>query len=84
MTETSLTALRQLFLQRYERLRSRLARHLGSADLAGEALQDTWLRLERGEGISRSEAFYLLPDFLAETNRIQDLRSLGEPEPENA
>jgi RNA polymerase sigma factor (sigma-70 family) len=52
MTETSLTALRHLFLQRYERLRSRLARHLGSSDLAGEALQDTWLRLERGEGIA--------------------------------
>lgn len=52
MTEAGLAALRRLFLQRYEYLKSRLARHLGSSDLAGDALQDTWLRLERGEGIA--------------------------------
>ncbi len=52
MTDTSLVALRRLLLHRYEDLKSRLARHLGSSELAGEALQDTWLRLERGEGIA--------------------------------
>src|SRR5262249_4257014 len=45
-------ALRRLLLSRYEDFRARLTRHLGSSELAGEALQDTWLRLERGEGIA--------------------------------
>lgn len=48
MTETSFAALRRLFLLRYDDLKARLTRRLGSADLAGEALQDTWLRLEDG------------------------------------
>jgi RNA polymerase sigma-70 factor (ECF subfamily) len=52
VTDASLAALRRLLLQRYGDFKSRLARHLGSSELAGEALQDTWLRLERGEGIA--------------------------------
>jgi len=52
MTDESLAALRRLLLHRYEDLKFRLARYLGSPELAGEALQDTWLRLERGEGIA--------------------------------
>lgn len=52
MTDASLALLRQLLLQRYAELKSRLARHLGSSDLASEALQDTWLRLERTDGIA--------------------------------
>jgi RNA polymerase sigma-70 factor (ECF subfamily) len=52
MSDTSLVALRRLLLHRYGELKSRLARHLGSSELAGEALQDTWLRLQRGEGIA--------------------------------
>ena len=51
MTDASLAELRRVLLLRYEELKSRLTRHLGSSELAGEALQDTWLRLERGEGI---------------------------------
>jgi RNA polymerase sigma-70 factor (ECF subfamily) len=46
-----LAALRRLLLHRYEDLKSRLTRHLGSSELARVALQDTWLRLECGEGI---------------------------------
>jgi RNA polymerase sigma-70 factor (ECF subfamily) len=52
MTETSLTALRRRLLLRYDDLKARLTRRLGSADLAGDALQDTWLRLEDGNGIA--------------------------------
>ena len=52
MTDTSLAALRRLLLSRYADFKARLTRHLGSSELAGEALQDTWLRLERGEGIA--------------------------------
>jgi RNA polymerase sigma-70 factor (ECF subfamily) len=50
-----------LFLVRYDDFKSRLTRRLGSAELAGDALQDTWLRLEQGDGIAavRSDAAYL-------------------------
>ena len=42
----TLSDLRLRFLAGYDDLRARLTRRLGSADLAGDALQDTWLRLE--------------------------------------
>jgi RNA polymerase sigma-70 factor, ECF subfamily len=46
MAETSRTILRNLLLSGYDDLKHRLARRLGSSELAGEALQDTFLRLE--------------------------------------
>lgn len=52
MTETSLAALRRHLLLRYNDLKARLTRRLGSADLASDALQDTWLRLEDGNNIA--------------------------------
>jgi RNA polymerase sigma factor (sigma-70 family) len=51
MTETALAALRQIFLDRYDDLKQRLTRRLGSSDLAGDALQDTWLRLAQAETV---------------------------------
>uniref|UniRef100_Q07N97 RNA polymerase, sigma-24 subunit, ECF subfamily n=1 Tax=Rhodopseudomonas palustris (strain BisA53) TaxID=316055 RepID=Q07N97_RHOP5 len=61
MTDASLLALRQLLLLRYETLKARLTRRLGSAELAGDALQETWLRLQSGDGIAsvRSHDAYL-------------------------
>jgi RNA polymerase sigma factor (sigma-70 family) len=47
MSENGLTALRRVFIDRYDELRKRLTPRLGSADLASEALQETWLRLSR-------------------------------------
>jgi RNA polymerase sigma factor (sigma-70 family) len=47
MTEATWAALRALFVDRYSEFKHRLARRLGSADLAAETLQETWLRLER-------------------------------------
>lgn len=41
--------LRNLVLQRYDDLKRRLRRTLGSEDLAEDALHDTWLKLQRGE-----------------------------------
>lgn len=41
-------ALRSLLVDRYGDLKTRLARRLGSADWAEEALQDTYLKLEAG------------------------------------
>ncbi len=48
MTQRGWAVLQQLLLVKYEDLKKRLTRKLGSADLAGDALHDTWLRLERG------------------------------------
>jgi RNA polymerase sigma-70 factor, ECF subfamily len=46
MAETSRSILLNLLLTGYDDLKLRLTRRLGSSDLAGEALQDTFLRLE--------------------------------------
>jgi RNA polymerase sigma factor (sigma-70 family) len=46
----------------YDQLKRRLSRRLGSDDLAGDALQDTWLRLQRLDGdepILNPQAFLL-------------------------
>jgi RNA polymerase sigma-70 factor (ECF subfamily) len=52
MTEAGWLDLQQRLLMRYQVFKKRLTRYLGSADLAGDALQDTWLRLERGGELS--------------------------------
>ncbi|AJC22394.1 RNA polymerase sigma factor [Pandoraea pulmonicola] len=41
--------LRNLVLQRYDDLKRRLRRALGSDDLAEDALHDTWLKLQRSD-----------------------------------
>jgi RNA polymerase sigma-70 factor (ECF subfamily) len=46
MTDSSRDFLRKIFLLGYDDLKVRLTRRLGSAELAGDALQDAWLRLE--------------------------------------
>jgi RNA polymerase sigma factor (sigma-70 family) len=71
MTESTLAALRRLFVDRYDELKARLTRRLGSADLADDALQDTWLRLARIEtvGVVHNPANYLLRTVL---NVVQD------------
>jgi RNA polymerase sigma-70 factor (ECF subfamily) len=51
MTESSLLALRQLLLTGYDELKARLTQRLGSSDLAGDAVQDTWLRLHQAESV---------------------------------
>ncbi len=73
MNETNLVALRQLFLDRYDDLKQRLTRRLGSADLAGDALQDTWLRLAQTEAMDavHSPKSYL---FRIAFNMAQDRR----------
>jgi len=47
VSDTALTALRRLFVDSYDDLKKRLTQRLGSADLAGEAMHDAWLRLAR-------------------------------------
>jgi len=48
---SDLNLLRQLFLGGYGELKARLAQRLGSAELAADVLQDTWLRLQRAAPI---------------------------------
>ena len=52
MSEDVRTTLLTHLTSRYADLKRRLTRVLGSDDLAGDALQDTWLRLQRLEGQS--------------------------------
>jgi RNA polymerase sigma-70 factor (ECF subfamily) len=51
MSDTNRAALLTLLVVSYDDLRSRLTRRAGSADLADEALQDTFLRLSNATGI---------------------------------
>lgn len=50
-TAGSISSLRNVLIDRYGDLRSRLTRRLGSADWAEEALQDTYLRLHGTEAV---------------------------------
>jgi RNA polymerase sigma factor (sigma-70 family) len=47
MTANTWAGLRALLVDRYADLKHRLARRLGSTELAAETLQETWLRLDR-------------------------------------
>ncbi|WKA26112.1 RNA polymerase sigma factor [Bradyrhizobium roseum] len=60
--QATITALRQLLVGDYDDLKRRLAKRLGSEELAGEALQETYLHLERPVrvGIVDSPKNYLL------------------------
>lgn len=52
MSEGVLPQLRNLLVQRYEQIRQSLAIKLGNSDLAGDALHEVWLRLQREPTIS--------------------------------
>lgn len=75
MTEPALHLIRRLFVDRYDDLKKRLAKRLGSTDLAGDAMQDTWLRLARVESIGavQSPGSYL---FRIALNAAADQRRL--------
>lgn len=61
MSETTWSSLRSLLVDRYEDLRLRLTRRLGSDDLARETLHETYLRLDRSDklGPVQSPGAYL-------------------------
>lgn len=64
--ETSWAALRQLLVARYDDFRRRLARRLGSADVAQETLHELYLRLDRPDsaGTLQNPGAYLLTSAL--------------------
>lgn len=51
MSDNPLTVMRRLFVDGYDELKARLTQRLGSADLAGDAMNDAWLRLARVDSI---------------------------------
>jgi RNA polymerase sigma-70 factor (ECF subfamily) len=81
MVKTSRATLRDLLLAGYDDLKRRLTRRLRSVDLAEEALQDTFLRLECTSDIGpvRSPQAYLfrMAFHLAINRRIADNRRLS-------
>lgn len=81
MIESSRGVLRDLLLSGYEEFAAWLTRRLGSAELAREALQETYLRLEGGNEIGpvRSPKAYLLRTAIniAINKRVSDRRRLG-------
>jgi RNA polymerase sigma factor (sigma-70 family) len=62
VSDVGRAALRQLLVGGYGELKARLTQRLGSAELAGDVLQDTWLRLERAAPVGpvRLPQSYLL------------------------
>lgn len=83
MTDHGLTNLRRLFLDRYDDLKTRLTQRLGSVDLAGDAMQDTWLRLARTESVGavQSPRSYL---FRIALNVAEDHRRMEQRRPVSA
>jgi RNA polymerase sigma factor (sigma-70 family) len=46
MIDTSLATVRRVLLDRYDDIKHRLTARLGSPDLAADALQDAWLKID--------------------------------------
>lgn len=68
--------LRDFLVDRYDDLKRRLTLHLGSADLAGDALQDTWMRLHNDKDAAEPVQYplsYLLR--MATNSALDKLRS---------
>lgn len=72
-SDDGLARLRSLFIDRYQQFKGRLARLLGSDDVASEALHDTWLRLAQAEqvGAVQNAESYI---FRAALNAADDRR----------
>jgi RNA polymerase sigma-70 factor (ECF subfamily) len=75
--DVSWESLRRLLVDQYDHLRNRLARRLGSADLASEALHEVYLRLGRTDdpGPIANPAAYL---FRSAYNLASDMRRMEE------
>ena len=84
MRDSGRAALLSALIDGYDELKRRLARRLGSTELAGEALQDTFLRLECGNdvGAVQSPRAYLFRTALnlATNRRVAENRRLTTSE----
>jgi RNA polymerase sigma-70 factor (ECF subfamily) len=73
MSGSTRAALAHILADRYNSLRDKLTRRLGSSDRASEALHDTWLRLNRGEDlepVANPEAYIVTAAMNAAAKRI--------------
>jgi RNA polymerase sigma-70 factor (ECF subfamily) len=64
VTESVLDRLRRLLVSDYGDLKRRLARRVGSTDLASEVLHETWLRLGRIDASASNAAVHNPPAYL--------------------
>jgi RNA polymerase sigma-70 factor (ECF subfamily) len=86
MNDISWAMLRDLLVDRYDELKQRLARRLGSTELATETLHETWLRLAKtgSPGVVHSPKSYVFRVALnvAFDRRHADNRELSVSETE--
>jgi RNA polymerase sigma-70 factor, ECF subfamily len=87
MTNYALTNLRRQFLERYDDLKARLTKRLGSNDLADDAMQDTWLRLAHAETVGavrqpRSYLFRMALNVAIDRRRVEARRPTADMETE--
>jgi RNA polymerase sigma factor (sigma-70 family) len=78
MTESSLATVRRFLIDRYDHIKHRLTRRLGSSDLAGDALQDAWLRIARVDtvGVVQNPGNYIIGIAMnAARDRMRDVNS---------
>lgn len=85
MSGKGLAQLRELFAQRYDTLRTRVARRLGSAgDMAGDALHEAYIRLaEKGDldEVRHPQSYLLNTAVHVAIDRLRgESRMLGESE----
>jgi RNA polymerase sigma-70 factor (ECF subfamily) len=77
MTETTRQILLEILLLDYDDLKAKLTQRLGSAELASDVLQDTWLRLEKAAAIGPVQR--PRPYLLRMAHNIALKRLEGEP-----
>ncbi|AEC18823.1 sigma-24 [Pusillimonas sp. T7-7] len=88
MSGSGLVQLRQLFIESYDSLKTRLVRRLGtSGDLAGDALHEAYVRLvEKGglEGVQHPQSYLVNTAMHVAIDRMRrEARTLSESEIEN-
>jgi RNA polymerase sigma-70 factor (ECF subfamily) len=79
MTKTGLVLLLQVLMDDYAVLKGQLARHLGSPDVAEDALQEAYLRLQRMDNIGvvqhpRTYLFRIALNIAADRRRSESRR----------
>lgn len=77
MSEPTRALLLRTLLAQYEKLKDRLARRVGSVDLASDALQETWLRLDSRDDLApvKNPTAYV---YRAALNTATNLRKANE------
>ncbi|MDQ8727795.1 RNA polymerase sigma factor [Bradyrhizobium sp. LHD-71] len=78
MTESSLALVRRFLVDRYGDLKQRLTARLGSSDLAGDALQDAWIKIARIDtvGVVRNPGNYIFGVAMnAARDRMRDVNN---------